>query len=174
MKWIGCVISLHWFAGRNQIEFHECSATEVIARMRAARRKFDLFVPIYLTSIPVYHSWQSFRLLRVFIDADKRQYTKYMEELLDLSTPVDQRDCLLNPGALVLVDNTLWKGLVLNQVNDLEQFSPDPLLFGKNPKRMQDLADTMHQFNSFIKNQPNLRQLILPLRDGLSIIQYMN
>lgn len=61
-------------------------------------------------------------LYRVFIDADKRSYTSYLEELLGERNSTGQLDGdwnLLNPGGLILVDNTLWKGLVLQEVGSI-------------------------------------------------------
>ena len=37
---------------------------------------------------------------------------------------------------------------------------------------MKVLANTMHKFNTFIREHPNLSPVILPLRDGLTIIRY--
>lgn len=42
----------------------------------------------------------------VFLDADKRMYGRYLDLLL--APP-----CMLRPGALIVVDNTLWKGCVM-------------------------------------------------------------
>jgi predicted O-methyltransferase YrrM len=44
-----------------------------------------------------------------FVDADKKNYTQYVRTLIGL----EGRRALLRDGALILVDNTLWKGLVL-------------------------------------------------------------
>jgi caffeoyl-CoA O-methyltransferase len=44
-----------------------------------------------------------------FIDADKKQYVQYVQTLIG----ADGGRPLLADGALIVVDNTLWKGLVL-------------------------------------------------------------
>ena len=44
----------------------------------------------------------------VFIDADKRNYIQYVELLIERQ--------MLADGAILVIDNTLWKGLVLQQV----------------------------------------------------------
>ncbi len=59
---------------------------------------------------------------RVFIDADKKMYKQYVLDVLGLAK--DQNTLaytqitrpLLSPNGLIIVDNTLWKGLVLEQV----------------------------------------------------------
>ena len=53
---------------------------------------------------------------RVFIDADKKNYKAYLDYLI--SSEGDDGHCLLQDGALVVVDNTLWKGLVLDAVSE--------------------------------------------------------
>jgi hypothetical protein len=133
-----------------------------------------------------------------FVDADKKSYLTYVQELvgdaLDLGVPdipgasaeaeteagpgADARgrvykEPLLREGALIIVDNTLWKGLVLavppagppvlagatdvdmsntdaraasTEHADLSCFAPPPELYG-DAKRMRSLAAAMHAFN---------------------------
>lgn len=100
----------------------------------------------------------------VFLDADKRQYQRYVEHILESK--------LLRPGGLILVDNTLWKGLVLHDEESLASFAPAYSDYGKK-ERMQKIASAMHQFNVFLKSHAELRPLLLPLRDGLTIIEYI-
>ncbi len=38
--------------------------------------------------------------------------------------------------------------------------------------RMRALAESMHSFNAYIAGEPRLQQVMLPLRDGLSIVRY--
>jgi predicted O-methyltransferase YrrM len=110
----------------------------------------------------------------VFIDADKKQYETY---LLDLLGEGQGQGCLLNDGAIILVDNTLWKGLVLHSERqgqgqgEVGGWAPQAAAFG-NERRMQALADSMHAFNARVRGHHKLRPLVLPLRDGLSIIRY--
>lgn len=120
---------------------------------------------------------------RVFIDADKRQYVHYLRDLLgevadDNATTANARQPLLRPGALVVVDNTLWKGLVLHEdavsvASAVEHNGvlPDASAFGE-AARMRKLAKSMHEFNSFVNAHPALHPLLLPLRDGLSLVLY--
>lgn len=79
----------------------------------------------------------------IFIDADKRLYSDYY----DLVFPK------VREGGLILADNTLWDGKVLE-----EPVSSDKQTIG------------ILAFNEKIKNDPRVEKVILPLRDGLTMI----
>ena len=79
----------------------------------------------------------------VFIDADKREYCTYY----DLVFP------LVRPGGFILADNTLWDGHIIDPDYD---------------KDKQTLG--LREFNSMIANDKRVSQVILPLRDGLTVI----
>ena len=79
----------------------------------------------------------------VFIDADKRLYCEYYDLIFDK----------VKPGGLILADNTLWNGKVLET----------PL-----PSDMQTLG--IIKFNEKIKQDKRIEKVILPLRDGLTIM----
>ena len=95
-------------------------------------------------------------------------------------------DRLLKRGGLIVVDNVLWKGLVVDagnsnsgahgrddgdssSVEDAEQ-GLDPGEVKRN-RRARKLASKMHSFNSAIAKDSRAEVLILPIRDGLSIIR---
>ena len=80
----------------------------------------------------------------VFIDADKREYCDYLELVYPL-VPV---------GGFILADNTLWDGHVIDPVYD---------------KDKQTLG--LRAFNDRLKKDDRFEQVILPLRDGLTIIR---
>ena len=80
----------------------------------------------------------------VFIDADKRQYLEYYELVLPL----------LRPGGLIVADDVLWNGKVYS-----EDSAADP--------KTKALAD----FNDMTAKDPRVEAVIIPLRDGLSIIR---
>jgi caffeoyl-CoA O-methyltransferase len=82
----------------------------------------------------------------VFIDADKRNYVNYLEKSLPL----------LTDGGIIVVDNVLWSGRV---VDGLEGDEPDKSTV------------YLKEFNDYVQNQPNLYATLLPLRDGLFLIQ---
>lgn len=79
-----------------------------------------------------------------FIDADKLSYGQYYEELLSR----------LRPGGVILVDNTLWYGRVLDE--------PDA-----------DDEDTaaIIAFNDDVAADPRVRSVLLPIADGLTLLQ---
>jgi UPF0176 protein len=110
----------------------------------------------------------------VFIDADKKAYVNYLKQLLGESESENNQRRLLRDGAIVVVDNTLWKGLVLevdNNDNNNNNYSNNNSNMSKDEKRQYLLANTMHDFNLFVKEHPKLTQVILPIRDGISCIR---
>lgn len=78
-----------------------------------------------------------------FIDGDKRRYTEYYEMVLQH----------LNPGGYILADNTLWDGHVVDE----------------NAHDAQTLG--IKAFNDLVANDERVEKVILPLRDGLTIIK---
>ena len=80
----------------------------------------------------------------VFIDADKREYCAY----LDLVYP------LVPVGGFILADNTLWDGHIIDPTYD---------------KDKQTLG--LRAFNDKLKEDNRFEQVILPLRDGLTLIR---
>ncbi len=80
----------------------------------------------------------------VFIDADKKEYCDY----LDLVLP------LMRQGGWILADNTLWDGHIIDPAYD---------------KDKQTVA--LRAFNNKVAQDPRLEKVILPLRDGLTIIR---
>ena len=80
----------------------------------------------------------------VFIDADKREYCAYLDAVYDL-VPV---------GGFILADNTLWDGHVVDPAYDRDK---------------QTLG--LRAFNEKVKEDDRFEQVILPIRDGLTIIR---
>jgi predicted O-methyltransferase YrrM len=80
-----------------------------------------------------------------FIDGDKRIYSDYYELVLEH----------LNPGGYILADNTLWDGHVLD----------------KNPKECDLQTRGVQAFNDLVAQDKRVEKVILPLRDGLTIIK---
>ena len=80
----------------------------------------------------------------VFIDADKPGYLDYLDILLGTS--------LLNPNGLICVDNTLMQG--------------QPYLNGATPN-----GAAIAHFNEVVADDPRVEQVLLPLRDGLTLIR---
>jgi predicted O-methyltransferase YrrM len=79
-----------------------------------------------------------------FIDGDKRTYRDTFEMALTL----------LRPGGFILADNTLWDGHVVDHAYDR-----DPQTRG------------IETFNDYLMHDKRVEQVILPLRDGLTLIR---
>src|SRR5690625_4024678 len=79
----------------------------------------------------------------VCIDADKRGYKKYVELVL----------LKMSSGGVILSDNVLWKG----QVIEIE------------PKKTDNRKRSLKEFNVFIHTDPQLESIVLPIRDGLTL-----
>lgn len=79
-----------------------------------------------------------------FIDGDKRTYRETFEMVMGI----------LRPGGFILADNTLWDGHVVDHAYDHDH-------------QTQGISD----FNDYIAADPRVEQVILPLRDGLTLIR---
>jgi predicted O-methyltransferase YrrM len=105
----------------------------------------------------------------VFLDADKRSYREYYDYLIGSR--------LLKVGGVILADNVLFKGLVTNSPGcsggggngAVAQPEKKPLNYWK--RRHQDIADALHEFNDYVNKDDRSSVVLLPLRDGLSIIR---
>ena len=79
-----------------------------------------------------------------FVDGDKRKYVEYYELVLKM----------LAPGGYIIADNTLWDGHVLEE---------------PHPTDKQTIG--IKEFNDLIAADERVEKVILPLRDGLTIIR---
>ena len=79
-----------------------------------------------------------------FIDGDKRTYCECYEMVLNI----------LKPGGFILADNTLWDGHVADPAYDHDH-----------------QTQGIRQFNDHVAQDPRTEQVILPLRDGLTLIR---
>lgn len=78
----------------------------------------------------------------VFIDADKEAYIHYFDLVIDKCSP----------GALILADNVLWRGKILDETKD----------------KKTSLID---EFNKKIHHDTRVENVILPVRDGINVIR---
>ncbi len=80
----------------------------------------------------------------VFIDADKREYSEYYRLVFDK----------VKNGGFIIADNTLWNGKVLEDIanEDIQT------------KGIED-------FNRMVKHDQRIEKIILPFRDGISVIR---
>jgi caffeoyl-CoA O-methyltransferase len=80
----------------------------------------------------------------VFIDADKEAYAAYFDIVIEK----------MSKGGLIISDNVLWKGKVIQAQQDKK-------------------TSIIHAFNQKIMNDARVENLLLPLRDGLMIARVL-
>jgi caffeoyl-CoA O-methyltransferase len=85
---------------------------------------------------------ESTRFDFAFIDADKSNYRHYYEEILRRS----------RPGALILIDNVLWDGAVIDPANKTED------------------TVAIRALNDFLATDDRVEAVMLPIADGLTIL----
>jgi caffeoyl-CoA O-methyltransferase len=78
-----------------------------------------------------------------FIDADKTSYRDYYEEILARS----------RPHGLILFDNVLWMGQVLETASRDES------------------TRALRELNDFVASDPRVESVMLPIADGLTIVR---
>jgi len=79
-----------------------------------------------------------------FIDGDKRTYSQCYDMALGV----------LRPGGFLIADNTLWDGHVVDHAYDHDR-----------------QTQGIELFNDYVASDPRTEQVILPLRDGLTIVR---
>jgi len=77
----------------------------------------------------------------VFIDADKENYKIYYDKSLEL----------IDTNGLIIVDNVLWHGEIVNE------------------KNQDNLTVNIREFNSYVNKDKKTENLIIPVGDGLTI-----
>lgn len=82
----------------------------------------------------------------VFIDADKREYSQYYNMLMNSG--------LVRSGSVILADNVLWSGKVVEpiQANDTHTIE-------------------LLKFNELVSHDPRVDNVIIPMRDGMNLIR---
>jgi caffeoyl-CoA O-methyltransferase len=78
----------------------------------------------------------------IFIDADKQNYSAYFDLVIEK----------LNIGGIILTDNVLWNGKVIENIN---------------PNDMDTLA--IQAYNKKVQSDTRVETILLPIRDGISI-----
>lgn len=79
----------------------------------------------------------------IFIDADKTNYPNYFNVIIEK----------LNPGGIILSDNVLWSGKILDTTFKKDDTSTPALI----------------EYNALLKNDKRVETVVLPIRDGLTI-----
>ena len=119
----------------------------------------------------------------IYVDCDKKGYAKIFDAILDRG--------LLKPGGAAVFDNTLWKGKVVDGATGmtpaeeaavLERARDDAARDGRDDperdakralkaaKRDRAIQQALHEFNVKLRKDARVDQLLLPLRDGLTVV----
>lgn len=78
----------------------------------------------------------------VFIDADKQNYALYFDLVIDK----------MNSGGIILSDNVLWSGKVVQEVKTSDKHT-----------------QALMAYNKKIKDDPRVETVLLPIRDGITV-----
>ncbi len=78
----------------------------------------------------------------VFIDADKSNYSNYFYAIIEK----------MNNGGVILSDNVLWSGKVIEELQPKDKDTP-----------------ALIEYNKLLKDDPRVETVLLPIRDGLTI-----
>jgi predicted O-methyltransferase YrrM len=78
----------------------------------------------------------------VFIDADKENYVNYFHLIVPM----------MNKGGIILSDNVLWSGKVLEEVKPNDKSTP-----------------VLLEYNRLLNTDPRVESVLLPIRDGLTV-----
>ena len=87
----------------------------------------------------------------VFVDGDKREYPEYYKMLMGdapYTTP------LVKSGSIIMADNILWYGKVVEPIHHNDKFTMGIV-----------------EFNSMVQNDDRVENVILPVRDGINMIR---
>ena len=107
-------------------------------------KKIDLrLAPALETLNQLLHQGHAHSFDFIFIDADKTNYVNYYELALQL----------LNPSGLIAIDNVLWEGKVID------------------PQEVRGQTREIRKLNALIKQDSRVHTSMLPIADGLFLIQ---
>ena len=102
----------------------------------------------------------------IFIDADKPNYKNYFDKIIG--------EGILHPDGVLLVDNTLWGGRVLQPAGSSRDLSTsvDGTEWVEN--LLSEWATHVVDFNDHVMNDPRVENVLLTVHDGMTIIRYAN
>jgi predicted O-methyltransferase YrrM len=78
----------------------------------------------------------------IFIDAEKREYIQYFDAVIKKT----------KPGSIILSDNVLWSGKVVEPIDEKDK-----------------ATKVLMEYNKMLKNDPRIETVLLPIRDGLTL-----
>lgn len=151
-----CVLELGTYTGYATICMAEGMAEDAEIHTIEIHDELETFINKYITHQSVkdkihLHIGDAFQIIPsldktfdiVYIDANKRSYIEYYNAIFDK----------VRPGGLIIADNTLWYGKIIE-----ENKSSDKQTIG------------IKAFNEKIKHDNRVEKVILPIRDGLTLI----
>ncbi|PIA13141.1 S-adenosyl-L-methionine-dependent methyltransferase [Coemansia reversa NRRL 1564] len=101
----------------------------------------------------------------VFIDANKSAYKSYYDAIIDRE--------LLQDGGQIIVDNVLFRGMVSKQSDLVDNINAKMSVNSEDQRhnKLTQLAQKLGKFNRHVAKDPRTTQVILPIFDGIMIIQ---
>lgn len=109
--------------------------------------KIEFIIGDVMQQLPQLAREKDLQFQMAFIDGDKRHYIDYYNTIFPY----------LSPGAVILADNTLWDGHVIE------------------PDHQKDAQTRgVMAFNDYVNKDDRVEVVILPMRDGLSVIRKKN
>lgn len=106
--------------------------------------KIEFIIGDVMQELPLLAEEKRLKFQMAFIDGDKRHYIDYYNAIFPY----------LTPGAIILADNTLWDGHVVEADHQ------------KDTQTRGVMA-----FNDYVNKDKRVEVVILPMRDGLSVIR---
>ncbi len=100
----------------------------------------------------------------IFVDADKPNYLNYLDVICDRQ--------LMKPSGVMIFDNTLWGGRVLEpDLPESEDFEsePDPEAWVR--LMQDDWARHVRAFNNEVLTRPGFEVVLAPIADGMTLIR---
>merc|ERR1712078_37055 len=158
------ILEVGMFVGNGAVAMMEgCSTTQVVSleidpylkkwlsdcleKFPDIRKRHEVMLGPALESLPKITG----QFDMVFVDANKSEYKRYVELMLE-------RD-LLAPGGTIFCDNILYNGYPYLDSH-----------FDSQPAR-RAFGNDIREFNQWVCDHPELEQVVLPIRDGVSILR---
>ncbi len=151
------VLELGTFTGYSALCFAEALPADGVVHTIDDNDELEEFVKDFLDRSPysskiIQHIGKALEIIPtldqefdlVFLDADKREYLQYYHAVFEK----------VRAGGYILADNTLWDGKVVQPID---------------PNDKQTIA--LLEFNDFVAKDTRVETVIIPLRDGLTVVR---
>jgi caffeoyl-CoA O-methyltransferase len=121
--------------------------TSCLAHFPELRERHEIVLGPALDSLPNLEG----EFDMVFIDANKAEYKDYVQQILDGN--------LLSENGVIVCDNILYNGYPYVDSH-----------FDSQPAR-RGFGNAVQDFNQWVYDHPDLEQIVLPIRDGVSLLR---